>query len=169
MREKKVVDRRYMARPTSDASIAVAFGPARIAAAQRGDEPRQRKIKLRPLLTFRSSARKPGVKANHWSQRSASICSRTRAPFLDGLGDVLLAVAPASRDSDRFAHNNLIAAISRPGDEKRVDRRARDLGENEGAIGQADFRPEKTASVFPPRRPRRDRLEWKQSRRRGAR
>ena len=61
------------------------------------------------------------------------------APLFDRLRDVLLAVALASKNDNRFANNNLVAAITRSGDEERIDGHLRDLGENEGAIGQADL------------------------------
>ena len=39
---------------------------------------------------------------------------------------------------NRFAHNDLVAAITGPGDEERIDRHAGDLGEDERAVGQAN-------------------------------
>ena len=70
------------------------------------------------------------------------------APLFDRLGNVIIAIAPTSNDGNRLANNDLIAAITRSGDEEWIDGHARNLGENKRAIGQADARAEKMSRYF---------------------
>ena len=61
------------------------------------------------------------------------------APLFDRFGNVVSAVAPTSKDGNRFANNDLVAAMTRSGDEEWIDWHLCNLGENEGAVGQADL------------------------------